>query len=157
VLNCVTSRTGETGQALKALDGLGINYICKTRIGERIEVRKAAAAGQGVCEFSPHGKTAAEFAGLFNEIVQWHSTAATNQGEPRFSIMREETRSTQGAEEPKPEDGRSALSEPPADSCPNAREATKDIRMVAAEIGNLIRGLGVGAWNDILQRHNGSR
>jgi chromosome partitioning protein len=155
VLNCVTSRTGEAGQALEALDGLGVKYICKTRIGERVEVRKAAAAGQGVCEFSPHGKTAAEFAGLFNEIVQWHNTAATKQAEPDFSVIRPETGSPQGAEGPKPEDHSSLLSSPPADSSPNAPEATKDIRMVAVEIGNLIRGLGVGAWNDLLQKHNG--
>lgn len=76
VLNCVDRRTGEVEQALKAFDGLGVRYICKTRIGERIEVRKAAAIGQGVCEFAPHGKAAAEFAALFNEIVQWHSVAA---------------------------------------------------------------------------------
>jgi chromosome partitioning protein len=157
VLNCVTSRSGEANQALRALDGLGVKYICKTRIGERIEVRKAAAAGQGVCELSPHGKTAAEFAGLFNEIVQWHSTAAKKQAEPDFSAVPPGTGSPQGAEEPRPENCSSAESEPPAEPSSNAREATKDIRMVAVEIGNLIRGLGVGAWNDIVQRHNGSR
>jgi chromosome partitioning protein len=155
VLNCVNSRTGETGQALEALNGLGVNYICKTRIGERVEVRKAAAAGQGVCEFSPLGKTAAEFAALFNEIVQWHSTAARKQPEPDFSVISPETRSPQGAEGPRPEDCYSALKDPSADSCPDAPEATKNIRTVAVEIGNLIRGFGVGAWSDILQRHNG--
>jgi chromosome partitioning protein len=155
VLNCVNSCTGEAGQALNALDDLDIKYICKTCIGERIEVRKAAAIGQGVCEFAPDGKTAAEFAGLFNEIVQWHSTAAKKQAEPDFVIIRAEACSPQGTEAPKPEDRCSALSEPPADSSPDAREATKDIRTVAVEIGNLIRGLGVGAWNDLFQKHNG--
>ncbi|MGA7324451.1 MAG: ParA family protein [Rhodomicrobium sp.] len=82
VLNCVDSRTSEAEQALKAFDGLGVKYICKTRIGERIEVRKAAAIGRGVCEFAPHGKTATEFAQLFNEIIQWHSATAKIQPEP---------------------------------------------------------------------------
>jgi chromosome partitioning protein len=77
VLNCVSGRTGEAEQALKAFGGLGVKHICETRIGERVEVRKAAAAGQGACEFAPQGKTAAEFAGLFNEIVQWHSVRST--------------------------------------------------------------------------------
>jgi chromosome partitioning protein len=76
VLNCARGRTREAKQALEALDGSGVKYICKTRIGERIEVRKAAETGQGVCEFAPHGKSAAEFAALFNEIVQWHSVPA---------------------------------------------------------------------------------
>jgi cellulose biosynthesis protein BcsQ len=49
VLNCVDSRTSEVEQALEAFDGLGIRHICRTHIGERIEVRKAAAIGQGVC------------------------------------------------------------------------------------------------------------
>jgi chromosome partitioning protein len=153
VLNCVNSRTGETAEALKALDGLGVKYVCKTRIGERIEVRRAAAAGQGVCEFAPHGKTAAEFAGLFNEIVQWQGPEAMEQAEPDFSVISPEIRNLQDSQGPKPEDCPAALSEPPADSCPNGREATKDIRTVAVEIGNLIRGFGVGAWNDILQRN----
>jgi chromosome partitioning protein len=155
VLNCVTSRTGETRQTLDVLEGLRVKYICKTRIGERIEVRKAAAIGQGVCEFAPHGKTAAEFAGLFDEIVQWHSTAAKNQAEPGFGIILDETCSPQSTETPKPEDRWSAPGEPAADSAAGAGEATKDIRMVAVEIGNLIRGLGVGAWNDLFQKHNG--
>jgi chromosome partitioning protein len=157
VLNCVTSRTGETRQTLEALDGLGVKHICETRIGQRIEVRKAAVAGQGVCEFSPHGKTAAEFAGLFNEIIQWHSTAAKKQAEPDFDVVPAKAPSLEGAEGPEPEDCYTVLDEPLADACPNAREATKDIRTVAVEIGNLIRGLGVGAWNEILQRHNESR
>jgi chromosome partitioning protein len=76
VLNCAGGRTREAEEALKALDGSGVKYICKTRIGERIEVRKAAEIGQGVCEFAPHGKAAAEFAALFHEIVQWHSLTA---------------------------------------------------------------------------------
>jgi chromosome partitioning protein len=90
VLNCVDSRTSEADQALEALDGLGVKYICKTRIGERIDVRKAAAIGQGVCEFAPHGKTAAEFAALFNEIVQWHSATAMKRPEPSFSTIHQE-------------------------------------------------------------------
>jgi len=155
VLNCVNSSTSEAGQALIALNGLDVKYICKTRIGERIEVRKAAAIGQGVCEFAPHGKTAAEFAGLFNEIVEWHRTVAKKQTEPDFDIVRGETRGPRGTEPPNSEDRRSALSEPPADPSPGAREATKDIRTVAVEIGNLIRGLGVGAWNDLFQKHDG--
>jgi MinD-like ATPase involved in chromosome partitioning or flagellar assembly len=149
VLNCVTSRTGEARQSLEALDDLGVKYICKARIGERIEVRKAAAAGQGVCDFSPHGKTAAEFAELFNEIIQWHSRATKKQAEPDVCVIRPETRNPQGAEAPKPEDHCSALSEPPADRSPNAREASEDIRMVAVEIGSLIRGLGGKAWNGL--------
>jgi chromosome partitioning protein len=157
VLNCAASRTGEPGQALNTLSGLGVKHICDTRIGERIEVRKAAAAGQGVCEFSPDGKTAAEFAGLFNEIIQWHSTAANRQAEPDFDIVPAKAPSLEGAGGPRPEDDYSALNEPLADACSNTREATKDIRTVAVEIGNLIRGLGVGAWNEILQRHNESR
>jgi chromosome partitioning protein len=154
VLNCVTSRTGEARQALEALDGLGVKYTCKTHIGERIEVRKAAAAGQGVCEFSPQGKTAAEFAGLFNEIIHWHSTAAKKPAEADVSDIRPETGNPNGADGAKPEDGCTTRSEPPADSSPGAREATKNIRMVAVEIGNLIRGVSVGAWSEISQRRN---
>jgi chromosome partitioning protein len=82
VLNCVDGRNSEAEQALQAFDGLGIRHICRTHIGERIEVRKAAAIGQGVCEFAPSGKSAAEFAELFNEIVQWHSTTA----KPEWSV-----------------------------------------------------------------------
>jgi chromosome partitioning protein len=85
VLNCTGSRTREAQQALKALDGSGIKYICKTRIGERMEVRKAAETGQAVCEFAPHGKTAAEFAALFHEIVQWHSLTAKTW--PSFNVI----------------------------------------------------------------------
>jgi chromosome partitioning protein len=67
VLNCVDSRTSEADQALEALDGLGVKYICKTRIGERIDVRKAAAIGQGVCEFAPawkDGQTTCAMSGI---------------------------------------------------------------------------------------------
>jgi chromosome partitioning protein len=84
-LNCVDNRNAEAGQAQKALRDMGVRYICKTRISERIEVRKAAALGQGVCEFAPHGKAAAEFAALFTEIIQWHSAAAPARSGPNFN------------------------------------------------------------------------
>jgi chromosome partitioning protein len=83
VLNCVNGRSGEADQALEAFRGLGVRHVCDTRIGERIEVRKATAAGLGVCEFAPRGKSAGEFAQLFSEIVKWHS--ATVMAERRFA------------------------------------------------------------------------
>jgi chromosome partitioning protein len=93
VLNCVDSRSSVADQALDALDSMGIRHICKTRIAERIEVRKAAAIGQGICEFASHGKSAAEFAELFTEIVQWHSVTARAQSALNFRAFEQEKQS----------------------------------------------------------------
>ncbi len=68
VLNAVATRTAEGNEAAELLSKS--RTVLKSRIGDRVDIRRAVASGQAVAEFAPGSKAAEEMAALYAEIVQ---------------------------------------------------------------------------------------
>jgi chromosome partitioning protein len=68
VLNAVATRTteGEEAAVLLSQDSM----VLKSRIGDRVDVRRAVANGQAVTEFAPSSKAAEEMTALYTEITK---------------------------------------------------------------------------------------
>jgi chromosome partitioning protein len=68
VLNAVATRTSEGEEASGLLSQR--RTVLKSRIGDRVDIRRAIANGQAVTEFAPSTKAAAEMMALYEEIAK---------------------------------------------------------------------------------------
>jgi chromosome partitioning protein len=68
VLNAVQTRTIDRCQAEGAISDMGINLV-PVSVSNLVAYARAITAGQGVTEFEPDGKAAAEMRTLFGEIT----------------------------------------------------------------------------------------
>jgi chromosome partitioning protein len=68
VLNAVATRTSEGEEAAGLLSQR--RTVLKSRIGDRVDIRRAIANGQTVTEFAPSTKAAAEMTALYEEIAK---------------------------------------------------------------------------------------
>ena len=66
VLNAVPSHTGEGQEAAGLLSQMG--RLLPVSLGDRVDFRRALTGGQGVTEFAPKGKAAAEAAQLYKAV-----------------------------------------------------------------------------------------
>jgi chromosome partitioning protein len=67
VLNAVQARTIDRGQAEGAICDMGLNLV-PVSVSNLVAYARAITAGQGVTEFEPDGKAAAEMRTLFGEL-----------------------------------------------------------------------------------------
>jgi chromosome partitioning protein len=67
VLNAVQARTIDRCQAEGAICDMGLNLV-PVSVSNLVAYARAITAGQGVTEFEPDGKAAAEMRTLFGEI-----------------------------------------------------------------------------------------
>jgi chromosome partitioning protein len=68
VLNAVQPRTNDRTQAQGALSDMGMNMVAVS-VSNLVAYARAITAGQGVTEFEPNGKAAAEMRALLGEIA----------------------------------------------------------------------------------------
>jgi chromosome partitioning protein len=68
-LNAVPIDTADGLEAEKVVSDMGMNLV-PARISNLISYTRAITAGQGVTEFDPHGRAAAEIRTLFGEITE---------------------------------------------------------------------------------------
>jgi chromosome partitioning protein len=66
VLNAVPSHTGEGQEAAGLLSQMG--PLLPVSLGDRVDFRRALTGGQGVTEFAPKGKAAAEASELYKAV-----------------------------------------------------------------------------------------
>jgi len=71
ILNAIQTRTIDRSQAEGAIGDMGIN-LTKASISNLVAYGRAITSGQGVAEFEPEGKAAAEVHGLFAEIMSMY-------------------------------------------------------------------------------------
>jgi len=69
VLNSVAVRTIDRGQAEGAIVDMGVNLM-PVGISNLVAYARAITVGQGVTEFEPNGKAAAEMRALFDELSE---------------------------------------------------------------------------------------
>jgi chromosome partitioning protein len=68
VLNSVATRTIDRGQAEGAITDMGVNLI-PVSVSNLVAYGRAITVGQGVTEFEPEGKAAAEMRALVDELT----------------------------------------------------------------------------------------
>jgi chromosome partitioning protein len=68
VLNAVQPRTNDRAQAQGALSDMGMNMVAVS-VSNLVAYARAITTGQGVTEFEPNGKAAAEMRALLGEIA----------------------------------------------------------------------------------------
>jgi chromosome partitioning protein len=68
VLNAVPSHTSEGAEAAEILSQMG--ELLPATLGDRVDFRRALTGGQGVTEFAPKSKAAAEAAELYRVITE---------------------------------------------------------------------------------------
>lgn len=68
VLNAVATRTIDRGQAEGAITDMGVNLI-PVSVSNLVAYARAITVGQGVTEFEPEGKAAAEMRALLDELT----------------------------------------------------------------------------------------
>jgi chromosome partitioning protein len=69
LLNAVQSRTTDAAQAMGAVTDMGL-MLLPVAISHLVAYARALTAGQGVTEYEPEGKAAAEMRALLNEIKE---------------------------------------------------------------------------------------
>lgn len=69
ILNAVATRTLDRGQAEGAIMDMGVNLI-PVSVSNLVAYTRAITAGQGVTEFEPDGKAAAEMRALIAELTE---------------------------------------------------------------------------------------
>jgi len=69
VLNSVATRTIDRGQAEGAITDMGVNLI-PVSVSNLVAYGRAITVGQGVTEFEPEGKAAAEMRALVDELTE---------------------------------------------------------------------------------------
>jgi chromosome partitioning protein len=68
LLNAVAARTIDRGQAEGAIMDMGVNLV-PVSVSNLVAYARAITVGQGVTEFEPDGKAAAEMRALFGELT----------------------------------------------------------------------------------------
>jgi chromosome partitioning protein len=71
IFNAVNTRTIDRDQAEGALTGMGVNFT-RAGVSDLVAYARALTAGQGVTEFEPEGKAAAEMRLLLAEIMSMY-------------------------------------------------------------------------------------
>jgi chromosome partitioning protein len=69
VLNAVATRTLDRGQAEGAIMDMGVNLM-PVGVSNLVAYARAITVGQGVTEFEPDGRAAAEMRALFGELTE---------------------------------------------------------------------------------------